>query len=560
VSASTNAGGLPANGNSFNPAISAEGRYVAFDSDATNLVAGDVNAARDIFVKDLQTGAIWCASTDAQGVAGNGASSSPDITADGRYVAFQSDAPNLVPGDTNGTTDVFVKDIQTGVIWRASTDEMGTGGDGASSRPRISSDGRFVAFDSGATNLVAGDTNSRTDIFIKDVSGGEIQRLTGDESGTQAQQDSYRPDVTSDGRQVVYQSWASNLVPADTNNAGDVYLVTNTLGQPSTGQDRVLASASFSLPEAVEWLELTGTSALDGAGHSGDNRLLGNAGPNVLGTGLGNDTVDGGGGQDTAALPLFPNVFSLGAGSGAGSASGSYRAGGDTFSLDLTGIELVRFGSTFQTTVPLAELTSGRAQDSLAKLTDLYLAFFGRAPDLVGLEYWQERLLEEGRDFATISKDFAWSPEAQALFPLAGSNREFVRTVYLNCFGREPDPLGWDWWTEKLDALGVTDLNNRGAFVGELILGAYAPTSGENDRNLLTNRHEVAMDYANRLVVQPGEGFDAAINDLLERVTGDAATRSGATAVLQHVFDHPVTLTGVMGDADLLQSLWGLPG
>jgi hypothetical protein len=210
--------------------------------------------------------------------------------------------------------------------------------------------------------------------------------------------------------------------------------------------------------------------------------------------------------------------------------------------------------------VPLAELTSGRAQDSLAKLTDLYLAFFGRAPDVGGLEYWQEILLESGRDFATISADFAWSPEAQALFPQGGSNRDFVRAVYLNCFGREPDTLGWDWWTDRLNALDPNDpqyLNNRGSFVGELILGAYAPTSGAEDRNLLTNRHEVAMDYVNRLVLQPGEGFDAAINDLLERVTGDAATRSGATAVLQHVFDHQVTLTGVMGDAALLASLWG---
>ena len=101
---------------------------MAFESDATNLVAGDGNGARDIFVKDLQTGAIWCASTDAQGVFGNGVSSSPDITADGRYVVFQSDAPNLVPGDSNGATDVFIKDIQTGAIRRVSTDALGAGG------------------------------------------------------------------------------------------------------------------------------------------------------------------------------------------------------------------------------------------------------------------------------------------------------------------------------------------------------------------------------------------------------------------------------------------------
>jgi cyclophilin family peptidyl-prolyl cis-trans isomerase/Ca2+-binding RTX toxin-like protein/methionine-rich copper-binding protein CopC len=354
-------------------------------------------------------------------------------------------------------------------------------------------------------------------------------------------------------------SFSGSVVTIDP--TADLAVGTRYYLEVSTGAVTDLAGNAYAgLSGASAW-NFTTVGVTGGTnGTNGNDSLQGTAGPDILTPGLGNDTVDGGAGQDTAALPLFPNVFSLSAGSSAGSASGSYRAGSDTFSLDLTGIELVRFGSTFQTTVPLAELTSGRAQDSLAKLTDLYLAFFGRAPDVGGLEYWQEILLESGRDFATISADFAWSTEAQALFPQGGSNRDFVRAVYLNCFGREPDQAGWDWWTDRLNALNPNDpqyLNNRGSFVGEVILGAYAPTSGAEDRNLLTNRHEVAMDYANRLVVQPGEGFDAAINDLLERVTGDAATRTGATAVLQHVFDHPVTLTGVMGDAALLASLWG---
>ena len=232
--ASTNAAGAPANGSSFNPAISADGRYVAFESVATNLVAGDGNGARDIFVKDLQTGAIWCASSSAQGVFGNGGSSSPDITADGRYVVFQSDAPNLVPGDTNGTTDVFIKDIQTGAIRRVSTDALGAGGNAPSTSARISADGHFVTFESAATNLVPGDTNYHTDIFVKDLLTGEIQLLTGNAAGTQVLGGSYRPDLTSDGRKIVYGSWASNLVSGDSNNTGDVFLVTNTLGLPST--------------------------------------------------------------------------------------------------------------------------------------------------------------------------------------------------------------------------------------------------------------------------------------------------------------------------------------
>ena len=139
----------------------------------------------------------------------------------------------------------------------------------------------------------------------------------------------------------------------------------------------------------------------------------------------------------------------------------------------------------------------------------------------------------------------------------AASNREFVQTVYLNSFGRQPDALGWDYWTDRLDGLGVTDLNDRGAFVGELILGAYAPTSGEEDRSLLTNRHEAAMYYVNRLSATPAEGFDTAINTLLARVTGDALTEDKAEDVIDHAFANPVTLSGIMNDQALLDSIWG---
>jgi hypothetical protein len=134
-----------------------------------------------------------------------------------------------------------------------------------------------------------------------------------------------------------------------------------------------------------------------------------------------------------------------------------------------------------------------------------------------------------------------------------------VRLVYVNSFGREPDVGGWDWWTARLDSLDPHDpqyLNNRGAFVGELLLGAYAITSGPEDRTLLTNKHDVAMAYVNALSVHPQEGFDGAINDLLARVDGTTASKMGAIAVIDAVFDQPITLTGVMHDAALLHTLW----
>ena len=303
-----------------------------------------------------------------------------------------------------------------------------------------------------------------------------------------------------------------------------------------------------------------GVAIENAVGGNGSDWLIGNAFDNHLTTGLGNDSIIGGAGTDTVILPMFPNVFTL-TESSPGHVTGSYAG----YSLSLNDVELVQFGrppsagdpERFQTTIALSELVSGEAQLQLGRLTDLYLAFFGRAPDVGGLEYWQERLLEEGRDFATISKDFAWSTEAQALFPPAASNREFVRTVYLNCFGRQPDSGGWDYWTGRLDGLGVTDLSDRGAFVGELILGAYAPSSGEEDRSLLTNRHEAAMYYVNKLSTTPAEGYDTAINALLARVTAVAATEDKAEDVIDYAFANPVTLTGVMADQALLDSIWG---
>ena len=141
------------------PSISGDGRYVAFASDASDLVPGDTNNAPDVFVRDLQTGTIMRVSTDKNGGQGNAISYAPSISADGRYVAFDSDASNLVPGDTNGTLDVFVRDLQSGAITRVSTGAMAIRAMRQSLSSDISADGRYVVFESTASNLVPGDTN-----------------------------------------------------------------------------------------------------------------------------------------------------------------------------------------------------------------------------------------------------------------------------------------------------------------------------------------------------------------------------------------------------------------
>jgi Tol biopolymer transport system component len=160
--------GAQGNDDSHFAAISADGRYVAFHSDASNLVAGDTNNARDIFVRDRQMGTTERVSVHSNGAQGNDWSFDPAISDDGRYVAFESRASNLAPGYTNGTVDIFVRDRLMGTTERVSVDSNGTQANYDSYSPDISGDGRYVAFQSLASNLVSGDTNGVSDVFVRD--------------------------------------------------------------------------------------------------------------------------------------------------------------------------------------------------------------------------------------------------------------------------------------------------------------------------------------------------------------------------------------------------------
>ena len=172
---------------SNSPSISADGRFVAFNSFASNLVPEDTNGKTDIFVRDLSTNTTTLVSLDSAGNQGNGFSNSPSISADGRFVAFESTASNLVPGDTNNVGDIFVRDLLTNTTTRVSVDSAGNQGNKASYPPSISANGRFVAFYSDASNLVPGDTNSNTDIFVRDLLTNTTTRVSVDSAGNQAQ-------------------------------------------------------------------------------------------------------------------------------------------------------------------------------------------------------------------------------------------------------------------------------------------------------------------------------------------------------------------------------------
>ena len=264
------ANGVEATGrDSFDPALSTDGRFVAFASDAANLVADDTNNATDVFVHDRQARITTRVSVgDGGAQATGGESYRPAVNGDGSVVAFISRAANLAPGAEDGVDNVFVRDLKTGTTTRVGAtggpegsaaprvalsangrfvayatetdvfvfDRQGGGaeqisvgpggapGDRASRAPALSADGRFVAFQSDATNLVPADTNQRTDVFVRDRRFGTTTRVSLGPVSVQGDQPSTAPGISGDGRFVAFQSTAGNLVPGDTNSAPDIFV------------------------------------------------------------------------------------------------------------------------------------------------------------------------------------------------------------------------------------------------------------------------------------------------------------------------------------------------
>jgi WD40 repeat protein len=203
--------------------ISADGRSVAFSSDDLHLVEGDTNGAVDIFVRDTSSGTTSRVSISSAGAQSNGSSREPRISGDGRFVVFSSDATNLVPGDTNGVTDVFLSDLASGSTTRVSLSSDGGQLDGPSDMPTVSDGGGLVAFRSSAAHAVAGDENGYGDIFVRDVEAGRTT-LASATADARANGPSRRPYLSGDGRFLAFASAASNLVADDTNGVFDVFV------------------------------------------------------------------------------------------------------------------------------------------------------------------------------------------------------------------------------------------------------------------------------------------------------------------------------------------------
>ncbi len=210
--------------------ISANGRFITFSSYATNLVAKDTKNNRQIYLRDLLTGSIKLVSVNSSGQAGNADSWNAVVSANGKFVAFTSNATNLIGGDTNKVPDIFVSDVENKEITRISVSSLGQQSNLDSDSSSISADGQYVAFDSWASNLVSNDTNNQRDIFVHNRENKTTVRVSVDSSGQQVAGYSEEPSINADGRYVAFMSKGETLISEDTNGRPDIFVYDLQLG------------------------------------------------------------------------------------------------------------------------------------------------------------------------------------------------------------------------------------------------------------------------------------------------------------------------------------------
>jgi len=231
---------------SIQPSVSADGQWVAYSSQATNLVVGDTNGTHDIFLWERATGATTRASVTTSGDQSGGGSVEPSLSADGRYVAFTSFGV-LDPMVTYATSDVWVYDRVTEDVELMSISVTNTDGIQTSASPSISANGSLVAFSSMAWNLVADDGDSRVDIFVRDRDAGTTSRVNLPIGLLEADGHSGWPVISADGTTVAFHSIATNLVAGDSNGVVDVFvteLATGTLERASIDSSEVQSTGT----------------------------------------------------------------------------------------------------------------------------------------------------------------------------------------------------------------------------------------------------------------------------------------------------------------------------
>jgi Ca2+-binding RTX toxin-like protein len=374
---STSTTGTDGNGESVNAKISADGRFVVFQSAASNLTTGDTNGYSDIFVWDrydiTNANKLTNITKDMVTVSNpNNGNIRPDLAYDsgwGGVVVFET-GKNLVAQDTNAQTDIYAYNVFDDSIQLVSSKADGTGVSLSSEEASVSGDGRFVVFQSGATNLTAGDSNGFQDIFVKDLHNGEIALVSKSAAGVAADGSSSHAQISLGGDWIVFESSASNLASTDGNAfLSDVFRVSNPLlkdilkggtgndtyvlsradivqEQVNGGIDTIQSSISFSLVDTdgsgalggnVENLTLTGTANLSGTGNTLNNVITGNAGNNILNGGLGIDTVSYAAATAAVAVNLSSTLAQNTVGASTDTLSGFENLTGSNFNDTLIG-------------------------------------------------------------------------------------------------------------------------------------------------------------------------------------------------------------------------------
>jgi len=282
--------------------------------------------------------------------------------------------------------------------------------------------------------------------------------------------------------------------------------------------------------------------------------LNGTAGNDTLTGGFGDDTIDGGDGVDVLVLSGLPSQYQLNATELTG------IEGTDV----VTGLEKYRFGSSLDDDAYMSDICpcalvdpdgdgpgDSRATDMLQGISDLYVAYFNRAPDVKGLMYWFEEVINGSTwTLATIAQSFTDQAEYRETYPIGLSNSEFVNAIYQNLFDRAPEPAGLAYW--------VNDLNQgvpRDVFIYSVIQGAYAPSGGTSDRALLNNKHDVSLYYSEQLATH-AEAFDNQIDQVLNRVTDEIETVARAKEVIDFVIADPLTLSGLISETATWEAFW----
>jgi Tol biopolymer transport system component len=480
----------PLNAASDLPSLSDDGRYVSFLTDASNLIPGDDAASADAFVRDRYAGTTTRVAPGIGGALLTHKISQLQMAGGGRYVVFSTQASNVVPNDSNGWTDAFVRDLQTGTIERVSLTAVDGQANGITSNPSISDDGRYVAFDNGAQ--IAGGVVGGQNVYLRDRTAGTTQLVNVTSEETLPDAGAASPSISGNGRFVVFSSAATNLVAGDGNGAYDLFVrdlvggTTERVSLPDgTGE---LATGGSTVPlgvddDASHILFSTGSKANAAADAGTDQDVFMRTRENGRTVRITSSTLV----PDPASNSFFASIDDTGRSVGFritqkmtsdGAFDQAYVKGGvpagplpsvaqttERLHQDFLGrgatpaeetawTNLVNSGQADTATL-VAKLAADPAYaDSRAPMIRLYWAFLVRRPDSSGLTFWLKRY-QAGTKLSTIAQSFATSSEFTNRYGNVG-NQQYVKLVFENVFERQPDPSGLSYWTGKLDRKEVT--------------------------------------------------------------------------------------------------------